>query len=128
MTASSVYDHPLSKILSKADGILLDGLKYSAYNFSIKQKNANKDASPGADEQKKEISISKMLKTHQEKRKIWNKKQKSNNKTETLNDLDNVQSEEIEKVVPIRAQADHKISRNEAVTYSVPDSCRNENR
>ena len=125
---TGVYDHPLSKILSKADGILLDGLKYSNYDSRRHQKNS-KNVSKFVEP---EISIKSMIKKHQEKKQIWDLKLKINKPNDDLSQLDNVESDEIEHIIPIKAQAISKIVKQETLVHSdlnqIPDSCKNEDR
>lgn len=104
-TNSSVYDHPLSKILSKADGILLGGMKYSAYGMEVANRQRNQSTN-NVQSTAKEICFPNMLKKHQEKRKNWSKRidDKRKRMEESLKMLDTLKLDEVEQVIPIRTE------------------------
>jgi hypothetical protein len=101
-SVSTIYDNPWSKILSKADGILRGGFKYSAYENSFKKKRS-KLASTQSLSQKKNLQFNTMVQTNHNKRKVWSKKvdEKRKEMEDSLVELEDVLSDEEEQKVPV---------------------------
>mmetsp|Transcript_787 Transcript_787/g.654 ORF Transcript_787/g.654 Transcript_787/m.654 type:complete len:108 (-) Transcript_787:606-929(-) len=105
---TAVYSHPYSSILEKADGILQRGRKYNPNLFmKPKQQSAikNTDNATGA------ISFDSLLKNHNRTKQSWLKKIKTKQieLNESFKDLDTIQSEEVEKHVPVQINTQKKI-------------------
>lgn len=75
------------------------------------------------------MSFSELLKTHQQKSQDWNKKldESKQDIDESFKDLDDVQSDEIEKEIPVRTEAQNRRIEFEP-TPRCPDSSTKENR
>jgi len=101
-SVSTIYDNPWSKILSKADGILRGGFKYSAYENNFKKKRS-KLASTQSLSQKKNLQFNTMVQTNHNKRKVWSKKvdEKRKEMEDSLVELEDVLSDEEEQKVPV---------------------------
>lgn len=70
-----------------------------------------------------------MLKFHQERRKVWSKKLRREQDQDDLSELENLQTDEIENVIPIKALPEPKVVKEEAHKVDeAPDSWRNESR
>ena len=124
----SNYKHPLSRILKKADSILEKGMKYSTnYVKKIPKHSGIKMTGTawGA------ISFDSLLKNHSQKRESWLSKLQNKNRSklnESFKDLDSIQSDEIEKEVPVQTETDKKIIGLDAENLSWLNSDLKENR
>lgn len=103
----SAYEHPLgSRILSKADNILKIGMKYKNNLSLLKPKNSSNIKITRETDHK--ISFNSLLRKHHQKREDWMEmtQKESNQLNESFKDLDGIQSDEIEKKVPVQIETE----------------------
>lgn len=108
--SSKAYEHPLSKVLSKADVILKGGLKYASYGEQAFKRNRIQSTCQVEVPQTTSISFSNIMKNHQETHKTWSKKieEKKKHIDESFRDLDD-ESDEVESEIPIKPETQQKI-------------------